>query len=152
MKRTNLKVLYVHKKWTDTIDKKQINNYNNGDKKRTKNYSFSFDPFCGEGAWSDGRAAAKGLELGVDDLAVGVNFDLNLMNIKSSSLFLILISFKWRESNADCYGEVLFGNFNMNIMMVKFYWFENELESKKAFGTNLYYQSGLLKVDLKRAW
>ena len=47
-------------------------------------YRFSFDPFCREGAGSDGRAAPEGLELGVDDLSVVVNLDLELMKSKWS--------------------------------------------------------------------
>jgi len=61
------------------------------DKKWIKNYRFSFDPFCGEGTWSNGRAAAEGLEFGVNDLAVGVNFNLQLMDIKS---FICLTNLK----------------------------------------------------------
>ena len=40
---------------------------------RTEPY---LDPLCGEGRAGDGRAAAEGLELGVHDLSIVVDFDL----------------------------------------------------------------------------
>ena len=46
------------------------------------NYCFSFDPFRRERTRSNGRATAKGLEFGVDDLSVSVNFDLDFIKIK----------------------------------------------------------------------
>ena len=44
---------------------------------RGATYFLTLDLFSGEGARRDGAAAAKGLELGVDDVAVVVNVDLN---------------------------------------------------------------------------
>ena len=47
---------------------------------------FALDPLRGQRGGGDGRAAAKGLELGIDDLAIIIDF-----NLKSKQKGLIVI-------------------------------------------------------------
>lgn len=44
---------------------------------RNVTHSFAFHPLCSQGAGGDGRATAKGFELGINNLPLVINFNLS---------------------------------------------------------------------------